>query len=351
MSRLTEQEFYRSLRCPACRGNVHLRTDAAELSCAACAFTFPIVDGIPVMFPCNVAVEMKALFTRYWDSEEKAYIYDTHVEGGGQIGATYNHESEMFALTRYYVPERLDLVLDAGCGNGRFLETLPPSATSVGIDASLNLLRIARQKKRGSFHVCCELEHLPFPDRFFGTVISCRVLQHLREQERAVHELVRVAREGGSIILELYNTWNLKTLYKNIRMSRYRKIFNWPFRKLFRSLSPFDDWGLGYDKYNGWFQVKRWLRKSGVREIRGRGVGFGYHKYLLDPFYIDPLVARHSPGLLRAYYRAAFAVERAIGQWIPFRYTMEKFVVHGTRFPLERGNEVAGAEERPALSA
>ena len=35
-----------------------------------------------------------------------------------EIFATYNHESEIYALRRYYRPENLDFVLDAGCGNG-----------------------------------------------------------------------------------------------------------------------------------------------------------------------------------------------------------------------------------------
>jgi ubiquinone/menaquinone biosynthesis C-methylase UbiE len=270
---------------------------------------------------------MKDLFTRYWDSEEKAAIYDKFVEGGESIFEKYNHESEMYGMTHYYDQEKLDVVLDAGCGNGRFLESLPADTVSIGIDASLNLLRIAQKKGRGTFHVCCELEHLPFPDDFFGTVMSCRVLQHLREQERAVQELCRVTRSNGMIILELYNTWNPKTIYKNIRMSPYRTILNYPFRLIFRSMSPFSDWGLSYDKYNDWFQVKNWLRKYGMQRFRGRGVGFGYHKYLLAPFMINAFLEKRAPDALRWYYARCFEIEKLIGSLIPFRYIMEKFVI------------------------
>src|SRR5262249_52433176 len=292
---MTRQEFFKMLCCPACKGDLQLGTDETELLCGRCVFTFPIVDGIPVLFPCNVASEMKHLFARYWDSEEKAHLYDNQVEGGGSIFGTYNHESEIYGATYYFDQNKLDLLLDAGCGNGRFLETLPSSTVSVGIDASLNLLRAARRRKRGHFHVCCELEHLPFKDDLFSTVISCRVIQHLREQEQAVKELCRVTRDHGDLILELYNTWNLKTIWKEIRMSKIRTIFNAPFKLFFRSLSPFSEWGIDYDNYNHWFEVKPWLKNSQMSGLRGRGVGFGFHKYLLDAFFVNGILERRMP--------------------------------------------------------
>lgn len=339
---MTKQEFFALLCCPACKGDLHVRQDYAELSCPRCLFRFPVVDGIPVLFPCDVVVKLKDMFTRYWDSEAKAQLYDMNVEGADSIFGVYNHRSEIYGLTSYYTPGNLDLVLDAGCGNGRFLETLPQHSVSIGVDASLNLLRIAQKKGRGTFHVCCELEHLPFRDDLFGMVMSCRVIQHLKEQKRAAQELCRVTRARGSLILELYNTWNPKTLYKNIRMSKYRTIFNYPFKLLFRSCSPFDYWGLDYDKYNNWFQVKRWLKTCGMHGIRGRGVGFGYHKYLFEPLFINAILAKRKPGWLRSYYAGCLAVEKLIGRWIPFRYVMEKFVIAATKNAPELEGNVVG---------
>lgn len=328
---MNEADFYHMLCCPKCKGDLAIRDDRSALTCRPCGFGFPIVDGIPVLFPCNVEVEMKHLFTRYWDSEEKAQLYDDQVEGGGSIFGIYNHESEIYGLTYYFEKNKLDLLLDAGCGNGRFLETLPASTVSVGIDASLNLLQAARKKKRGHFHVCCELEHLPFKNGLFGTVISCRVIQHLKEQEQAVAELCRVARVGGDVILELYNTWNPKTIWKEIRMSKVRVLFNAPFKLLFRSLSPFDDWGLDYDNYNHWFEVKAWLKRNHMGNLQGRGVGFGFHKYGMDAFFLNGILEKHAPGFLRKYYATMFAIEKMFGGMIPLRYFMEKIVMKVTK--------------------
>jgi ubiquinone/menaquinone biosynthesis C-methylase UbiE/uncharacterized protein YbaR (Trm112 family) len=323
--------FLRLLCCPACHGDLSRTDNGDELRCVRCRFDFPIVDGIPVMFPCDVKQKMKELFQRYWDTEERAHVYDTAVEGGDDTFGVFNHQCEMYGLTVLYDPTKLSLVLDAGCGNGRFLEALPASSVRIGIDASLNLLRHTRQKGRGDFLVCGELEHLPFKDEVFDTVISCRVLQHLRQQELAVQEVCRVVRRDGDVILELYNTLNLKTIYKNIRMSRYAVYLNAPFRWVFRSMSPFAAWGLEYDKYNNWFQVRRWLAARGMAEVTGRGVGFGYHKYFFQPFYVSAVFAQKAPGLFKRYLDACSAFEKRWGASIPFRWTLEKFVIKTTK--------------------
>jgi uncharacterized protein YbaR (Trm112 family) len=336
---MTTPTFYELLCCPKCKGDLTLIRDETAFSCPNCSFVFPIIDGIPVLFPCNVEEEMKHLFTRYWDSEDKAHLYDTHVEGAGAIFGVYNHQSELFGITCHFATDKLDLVLDAGCGNARFLETLPMQTASVGIDASLNLLKAARRRERGHFLVCGELENLPFKSNLFSTVISCRVIQHLTEQEQAVLELCRVTRDHGDLILEFYNTWNPKTIWKQIRMSKLRLLFNAPFKLFFRSLLPFSEWGLTYDNYNHWFEVKRWFKRGQMYGLRGRGVGFGFHKYLFDAFLVNAILEKHTPGLLRRYYAAAFGVEKLFGAAIPLRYIMEKVVMKTTKnaAELDRG--------------
>ena len=334
---MSKSGHYDLLCCPACRGDLDVHVEDERLRCDACQFEFPIIQGIPVLFPCNVVERMDELFGRYWDTEEKAELYDTKVEGDEDVFGTYNHESEVYALVEGYEPSNLDVVLDAGCGNGRFLDTFPSNTVTVGIDASLNLLQLVKKRGRGDFLVCGELEHLPFKDGAFGTVITCRVLQHLHQQEAAVLEMSRVTREYGNVILELYNTWNLKTIYKEIRMSpRLRKALNAPFRLVFRSMSPFGDWNLDYDNYNSWFEVKPWLRRANLGRLEGRGAGFGYHKYFLQPFYIEATLRHIAPNLLRRYFALCFAIEKMVGGWIPLRYFLEKIVMKTTKLTPEK---------------
>ena len=157
------------------------------------------------------------------------------------------------------------------------------------------------------------------------------MLQHLVAQREAVHELCRIVRSQGLVLFELYNQWNAKTIYKNLRMSRYRKLLNYPFRLIFRSVSPFAEWGLSYDRYNNWFELKRWLTEGGMSGFEGRGVGFGYHKYFFEPLYVNAYMEKYCPAVLQRYYDACLEVERIIGGVIPLRYLMEKFVMRARK--------------------
>ncbi|ABK43100.1 Methyltransferase type 11 [Magnetococcus marinus MC-1] len=320
------------LCCPDCRGELTHQPEVPRLWCPACNHRYPIVEGIPVLLPGDVEATIEARFHRYWDTEEKSQLYNQKVEGDGDPFGIYNHESEIYGMEKLLRPQQQGRILDAGCGNGRMLARFSAQTDAVGIDASLNLLRIVKRAGRGSFHVCCELEQIPFKDGLFDTVFSCRVLQHLTQQQQAVQEMSRVTKPGGDLVLELYNSWNLKALYKNLRMSKtWAPRLNAPFRAIFRSMSPFQDWGIDYDRYNHWFQVKRWLQQADMHQIQGRGVGFGYHKYLLQPFYIDAVLRDHAPRLLSGYYAFCFRLERLLGHLPPFRWGWEKFVIRGTR--------------------
>src|SRR5437016_1842191 len=106
--------LYQLLCCPVCKGDLELRGDGSAFDCRRCRFGFPIVEGIPVLLPCNVETELPHLFTRYWDTEDKATLYDNEVEGGDSIFGVYNHLSEIYGLTCYFDPDKLDLFLDAG---------------------------------------------------------------------------------------------------------------------------------------------------------------------------------------------------------------------------------------------
>jgi hypothetical protein len=327
---MIEARFLEILCCPTCRGDLEEVAGEEKLHCAACRHTFPIVDGVPVMFPVDVVSNMDRLFARHWDSEERASCYDASIEGEDPFGR-YQHESELLGIEQCYDPLKLGWVLDAGCGNGRMLATLPKDSVKVGIDSSLNLLRATRERGRGDLLICCELEHLPLKDEIFHTVITCRVLQHIHDQDKAVSEMCRTARSSGDIIVEVYNTWNLKTIYKAIRMSQLGPILNKPFQWITPRWSPFGPWGLDYDRYNSWRELSRWLRASGTRVIEARGVGFGFNKYFFLPFLGDALVKRISPRMLQGYYDLCLKIEPVIGKLFPFRFLMEKLVVKATK--------------------
>lgn len=106
-------------------------------------------------------------------------------------------------------------VLEVGCGTGLLLERIARFARSAkGIDLSDGMLEKARARgldvTRGS------ATDLPFADASFDVACSFKVLPHVRDIHRALAEMTRVVRPGGSLVIELYNPYSLRGLVKNL---------------------------------------------------------------------------------------------------------------------------------------
>ncbi len=99
-------------------------------------------------------------------------------------------------ITKYSTPDAR--ILDAGCGTGLNLRHLPKG--SVGVD--INPRNVALLKKRLPEHVVLEgdVEHLPFEDGQFGTVLCTEVIEHIPDPARALAEFRRVLQPGGVLI-------------------------------------------------------------------------------------------------------------------------------------------------------
>lgn len=124
--------------------------------------------------------------------------------------ARWDATSELRAWER----DRLHLgqggrLLDVGCGLGDAARTLGDdlgaSGEVVGVDASAEMLAVARERSNGAtcrtrFSVGDALA-LDEPDRSFDAVRSERTLQWLTDPQAAVDELARVLRARGRISL------------------------------------------------------------------------------------------------------------------------------------------------------
>lgn len=90
-----------------------------------------------------------------------------------------------------------DLVLDAGCGNGRALALLEERrCTAVGIDLSLGMARSTRHARVA----VGDVQNLPFPPGAFDAAAAFMMLCHVPNQERAAAELRRVVKPGGVMV-------------------------------------------------------------------------------------------------------------------------------------------------------
>src|SRR6516225_8844517 len=90
-------------------------------------------------------------------------------------------------------------VLDLGCGTGNQLvanRAAAPTATMVGADRSLGMLRQARGKTAGIAWVQADAAALPFAAGSFDFVGSQFMFHHVPDKESMLAEMLRVLRPG-----------------------------------------------------------------------------------------------------------------------------------------------------------
>lgn len=328
--------FLEILMCPKrfCRGDLTPESDAdgAPLRCVTCGDTYPVIDGIPVLFP-NERYGHET-HKRHWDQETHASSYakkyDSYLRGGGSPWGLYTHISELNVIKKLLRP--LDLtgrvLLDSGCGNGRLLSIYPQARIRIGVDTSLSLLKATKLREPSFWLICGQAEDMPMKDAVADVSVSIRVFQHLKAPEDAFREMVRTTKPSGYIVLEVYNKYNLKELYKRIRML-----------PIFDRIKP---WGLSYDRYYSYREIATWCRESFVKPLAWGGAGWGFHFWLFDIIKFRAWAPRW---LQKTAYHFSFALEDFLGMRPFFSKTMEKICViarvRGTLAPRSLMRELA----------
>ncbi|XP_076958974.1 tRNA (carboxymethyluridine(34)-5-O)-methyltransferase-like [Bidens hawaiensis] len=96
------------------------------------------------------------------------------------------------------------VVLDAGCGNGKYLG-LNPDCFFIGCDISAPLIQICSD--RGHEVLVADAVNLPYRSGYGDAAISIAVLHHLSTEHRrrkAIDELVRVVKIGGHVLITVW---------------------------------------------------------------------------------------------------------------------------------------------------
>jgi ubiquinone/menaquinone biosynthesis C-methylase UbiE len=121
-------------------------------------------------------------------------------------------EEHVYDVTIPLVP-RGERYLDLGCGDGELCLLVGDKfATICGVDIAENRLRRARRQilsaKDGArfFYAVADLDApLPFPDRSFDVLTCVKTIQYCYDLHHILHEMHRVLRVGGTLILQVNN--------------------------------------------------------------------------------------------------------------------------------------------------
>jgi ubiquinone/menaquinone biosynthesis C-methylase UbiE len=92
--------------------------------------------------------------------------------------------------------------LDVACGTGRHSAWLCAGGhDTIGIDATPEMLDVARQKVPDAEFRLGDFTSLPFDDDQFDFAICALALTHIDDPSRAIDEIARVVRPRGRIVL------------------------------------------------------------------------------------------------------------------------------------------------------
>ncbi len=179
------------IRCPRCRGVLRAaEADPPRLRCQGCGEVFPIVEDVPRL----AGETYVASFGRQWNR------YDV---------ARPEEDEAVFRVKTGLDPRALAgrLVLDAGCGGGRYARLLGQHGARVlGVDLSAAVEKAATlcRDLPNVRIVQADLLNLPLADHRFDLVFSIGVLHHSPDPRRAFAQVASKVRPGGRLAVWLY---------------------------------------------------------------------------------------------------------------------------------------------------
>jgi SAM-dependent methyltransferase len=201
-------ELLALLRCTACQTSLEEQPDG--YLCPSCGRKFPVVRGVLRFVEAHSYADS---FGYQWHKFDQ-----TQLDQGGRTLSDRD-----FRRKTGLKPEDLKgkLVLDVGCGMGRFAEVATHwGARVVGIDLSAAAEVAARNLADREFVALqADVFTLPFAPESFDYIYSMGVLHHTPDCEKAFKTLPQYLRPGGGIAIWLYSGYNKWYRFSDI----YRK--------------------------------------------------------------------------------------------------------------------------------
>lgn len=200
-----------------------------ELHCTQCNSVYPIISGVP--FFCSDLTDSTIDLNRKNFADEWTYFTSTI----DKELAKDELDSYFHSFISY---KDLDnkIVLDGGCGGGRFCYVVASESNAkeiIGIDLSNAVLTAFKNTKhfKNVNIIQADITKLPFKkkEKTFDFIYSVGVIHHLPKPQEGFNSLVKHLKETGKILVWVYGKEG-NAIYINLAD---------PIRKLITSKLPF----------------------------------------------------------------------------------------------------------------
>jgi 2-polyprenyl-3-methyl-5-hydroxy-6-metoxy-1,4-benzoquinol methylase len=210
-----KKELLSWICCPYCQGGLDLfvasqqdgEIKEGELSCH-CGKTYPIKRFIPRFVDSDLYV---GSFSFEWQKHSRTQLDSANLNRRSEDALQNRTDCNLKDL-------KGKLVLDAGCGSGRYAEVAANSgATIVGFDLSYAIdASFKNIGRRVNVHlVQADMFNLPFKKEIFDFIYSFGVLHHTLDARKAFLRLPPLLKPQARISISVYSSYNKGIVYSS----------------------------------------------------------------------------------------------------------------------------------------
>ena len=311
------------LRCPSCGGTLksiafdqdpqgEILSGVLQCRAAGCTAWYPVVRTIPRMLPPELREALTDGFVREFRTrlEASGVAFAPAAPAEDPLGDLKRHtirnfgfewleyarfgwddpvhniayEEALFRRKALLEPGEIagKLVLDAGCGNGRYTHWAAQyGARVIGVDLGDGVESAAANTRTypDVQIVQGDIFRLPFAPATFDAIFSIGVLMHTGNAKRATAALAKLVRPGGSLTVHLYGKGNV--IYETVDWSLRRWTTRMPIERL-------------QGVTRRLFRVRQALERLRLDTVANRFIRIGPHPHIIFDWYAAPIATHHT---------------------------------------------------------
>lgn len=210
-----KKELLKYMCCPDCREDLVLSIKkendkeiiSGTLSCRRCKKEYPVIEGVPVVLDSKKLKHFSKT-KKNWENWWKKVRDKSDVELYDRLWkqALKNIKGEPLYKKEDFTGK---VVLDAGCGIGRHIESdfsKYECKEIIGVDLGMQIFEAKKTNRGPHMHfVQADLTRLPFKKEIFDVIVSDGVLHHTPKPKQSFLQLSKHLKKNGMMAIYVYH--------------------------------------------------------------------------------------------------------------------------------------------------